>query len=104
MIRSDDVDTGLWKSIPPAKLIYPIDTHIARFSKILGFHDKKTVSLKTAIQITDAFAEINPKDPVKYDFALSRIGIIEKCSGKVTDACDKCGLYIYCSKKPRKNK
>jgi len=99
MIRDDDVDTGIWKSVPPSKLIYPIDTHIARLSKILGFHTKKTVSLKTAVQITLTFAKINPKDPVKYDFALSRVGIIENCTGKFRQQCECCQLLRFCLKK-----
>ncbi|MCF7954267.1 MAG: TIGR02757 family protein [Phycisphaerae bacterium] len=96
MVRDDDVDAGLWKSIDPAKLIVPVDVHMTRLCGILGFHSSKNVTLKTAVEITENFAKIIPSDPVKYDFALSRIGIIENCNGKINDKCPKCQLYEYC--------
>lgn len=98
MIRDDDVDSGLWKSIPASKLIVPVDVHMARLCRILGMYDRKTVSLKTAIEITEGFARIEKDDPVKYDFSLSRIGIVENCTGKINGKCKQCQLYGYCSK------
>ena len=97
MVRSDSVDTGLWKSIDKNKLIVPVDVHIARLTRILGFHDQKAVSLSTAVKITRAFAEIEPDDPVKYDFALSRIGILENCTGRIGRDCVDCQLYSFCA-------
>jgi uncharacterized protein (TIGR02757 family) len=96
MVRDDDVDAGLWKSIDKAKLIVPIDVHMSRLCRILGFHDRKTVSLSTAIEVTESFAEIEPDDPVKYDFALSRIGIVENCSGHHGKYCSDCELLSFC--------
>ena len=96
MVRDDDVDTGLWKSIDKAKLIVPVDVHMSRLCRILGFYDHKTVSLKTAIKITESFAEIEPADPVKYDFALSRIGIVEDCIGSYRPKCESCELLAFC--------
>jgi uncharacterized protein (TIGR02757 family) len=75
MVRTDNIDTGLWNSIKPAALIIPMDTHLARISKFLKFHNKKNISLKTAVKVTEAFAKLNPEDPVKYDFALCRLGM-----------------------------
>ncbi|MFC1781544.1 TIGR02757 family protein [Planctomycetota bacterium] len=96
MVRKDDVDTGLWKSIDMAKLIVPIDVHMGRLCRILGFHNNKTISLQTAINITEKFSEIEPSDPVKYDFALSRIGIVENCNGKPGPSCNFCHLQQFC--------
>jgi len=96
MVRDDDVDTGLWKSIDKAKLIVPIDVHMGRLCKILGFYDQKVVSLQTAVKITEGFAEIEPADPVKYDFALSRIGIVENCNGSFHPNCEACELFGFC--------
>ncbi|MBN2588886.1 MAG: TIGR02757 family protein [Sedimentisphaerales bacterium] len=96
MVRDDEVDSGIWKSIDKAKLIVPIDVHMGRLCRFLGFHDKNTISLKTAIEITQHFVKIEPNDPVKYDFALSRIGIIENCTGKHTSACQVCELNMFC--------
>jgi uncharacterized protein (TIGR02757 family) len=96
MVRKDDVDPGLWKSIDKAKLIVPVDVHIGRLCRILGFHNNKTISLATAIHITEGFAQIEPSDPVKYDFALSRIGITEGCNGKFDLRCKGCELFDFC--------
>jgi uncharacterized protein (TIGR02757 family) len=96
MVRDDGVDTGQWKSIGKARLIVPIDVHMGRLCRILGFHNRKAVSLSTAVTITECFAEIEPADPVKYDFALSRIGIVENCNGQYRNACRQCELFPFC--------
>jgi len=96
MVRDDDVDTGLWKSVDKAKLIVPMDVHMGRLCRILGFYNGKNISLKTALEATKGFAEIDPNDPVKYDFALSRIGILENCSGRLRKHCADCQLYEFC--------
>jgi uncharacterized protein (TIGR02757 family) len=96
MVRDDDVDTGLWRSVKGAKLIVPVDVHMSRLCKILGLYDRKTASLSAAVEITESFAEIEPSDPVKYDFALSRIGILENCDGSYRLACEGCELLEFC--------
>jgi uncharacterized protein (TIGR02757 family) len=96
MVRKDSVDAGLWKRIDKAKLIVPVDVHMGRLCRILGFHDRKVASLSTAVKITECFAEIEPADPVKYDFALSRIGILENCTGQSSEKCRVCELFEYC--------
>jgi len=99
MVRDDDVDTGLWKSIDQARLIVPVDVHMGRLCKILGLYDRKTISLSAAAEITESFAEIEPADPVKYDFALSRIGILENCTGRRRKGCEFCELFGFCSRR-----
>ena len=96
MVRKDDVDAGLWRSFDKSKLIVPVDVHIGRLSRLLGFHNHTNVSLKTALEITRRFAEIEPADPVKYDFALSRIGIVENCTGSRRTECNACELLRWC--------
>ena len=96
MVRADDVDAGLWKGVDKAKLIVPVDVHMGRLCKILGLYDRKTVSLASAVEITRGFAEICPADPVKYDFALSRVGITEGCNGKYELRCEECELLDFC--------
>ena len=99
MVREDQVDAGIWKSIDKVKLIVPIDVHMGRLCKFLGFHNNKTVSLKTALTITEKFTQIEPSDPVKYDFALSRIGIVENCTGKYGVRCKSCDLEAFCRRR-----
>jgi len=96
MVRKDQVDPGLWKSIDKAKLIVPLDVHMARLCRILGLYHQKTPSLAAALKITESFLEITPPDPIKYDFALSRIGIVEGCNGKYTLRCRGCELLAFC--------
>lgn len=99
MVRKDKVDTGLWKTIDKSKLIVPVDVHIGRLSRILGLHNRKTVNLKTALEISTSLRVICPQDPVKYDFALCRIGILENCTGKSNKYCKFCELAELCRRK-----
>lgn len=99
MVRDDAVDLGIWKGIDKRKLIVPVDVHMGRLSAILGLHSSKNVTLKTARAITKAFAEFSPEDPVRYDFALCRVGIYEGCTGKRQELCDRCELYGFCRKR-----
>ncbi|MBU4485083.1 TIGR02757 family protein [bacterium] len=75
MVRSDDVDPGCWSGIPKSKLIVPLDTHMHKISLKFGLTNRKQANLKTAIEVSSNFARINPDDPIKYDFALTRFGI-----------------------------
>jgi uncharacterized protein (TIGR02757 family) len=96
MVRDDDVDAGIWKKVDKAKLVVPVDVHMARLCRFLKLYKRKTVSLSAALEITQAFAEIEPFDPVKYDFALSRIGIVEDCNGAYRPQCEDCELLEFC--------
>ncbi len=75
MVRKDEVDLGIWDGISSADLIYPVDTHIYKFAKEFNFTKRQVVNLTTAIEITEGFKKINPEDPVKYDFVITRFGI-----------------------------
>ncbi len=101
MVRCDEVDVGLWKSIDQAKLVVPVDVHMGRLCRILGLHNRKTTSLSTAVRITEGFARIQPGDPVRYDFALSRIGILEQCKGRRCPECQSCRLFHLCAHRHR---
>jgi uncharacterized protein (TIGR02757 family) len=96
MVRSDAVDLGLWKSVDKAKLIVPMDVHMTRLCAILGLYEGRSVSLSAAVQVTESFARMEPTDPVKYDFALSRIGILDNCTGQCRPVCARCELYPIC--------
>ncbi len=74
MVREDNLDLGLWKKIDKKDLILPLDTHTFKVSQNLGLLDRKTYDLKSAILITQKLKEFDENDPIKYDFALYRIG------------------------------
>jgi len=80
MIRKDKqgVDFGIWKSIKPAELICPVDVHVARVARTLGMIKRKQTDWLTALELTRYCRTLDSKDPVKYDFALFSLGVIEK--------------------------
>jgi uncharacterized protein (TIGR02757 family) len=80
MVRNDKkgVDFGIWKNIKPAQLICPVDVHVARVSRKLGLLQRKQTDWLTALELTEALRNLDKTDPVKYDFALFNLGIIEK--------------------------
>lgn len=75
MVRKDDVDPGGWDNVPTSKLIVPLDTHMHRICLALKLTQRKQADMRTAAEITAAFRTIAPEDPVRYDFALTRLGI-----------------------------
>ncbi|HIJ72912.1 MAG TPA: TIGR02757 family protein [Candidatus Hydrogenedentes bacterium] len=79
MVRRDDVDVGAWTGVSPclcsAKLLAPIDTHMYRISRFLGWTDRRAPDLRTALEVTQVLRCVSPEDPIRYDFALTRLGI-----------------------------
>ncbi|MEO6166818.1 MAG: TIGR02757 family protein [Chitinophagales bacterium] len=80
MVRKDNcgVDFGLWRKIEPAQLICPCDVHVDRVARKLGLIKSKQTNWKTALELTAQLKEFDPEDPVKYDFALFGLGVVEK--------------------------
>ena len=75
MVRADDVDPGGWRRVAPGLLIVPLDTHMHRIGLEAGLTRRRQADIRTALEVTQAFRNIVPKDPVRYDFALTRLGI-----------------------------
>jgi uncharacterized protein (TIGR02757 family) len=80
MVRKDDhgVDFGIWKDISPSQLICPLDLHVARVAKKLQLLDRKQPDWIAAKELTKQLREFDRTDPVKYDFALFGLGVVEK--------------------------
>ena len=80
MVRQDDkgVDFGIWKNISAADLICPVDLHVARVARRFGLITRKQTDWRTAMELTTVLREMDRTDPVKYDFALFGLGVIEK--------------------------
>lgn len=94
--RGDGIDFGIFREISPSELVIPLDTHVARISRLLGLTRRKTATLSTALEVTESLRRFDPDDPVKFDFALSRIGIVKGCRGVNSSACADCLLRGYC--------
>lgn len=75
MVRYDNIDPGGWKGVSPSQLIIPLDTHMLQAATIMKLTDRKSSSMKTAIQITETLKKYDAKDPVRFDFSLTRPGI-----------------------------
>lgn len=80
MVRNDAVDPGGWKHVDPKMLVVPLDTHMRQMAVALGLTRRRDAGLRTALEITQAFRQIAPEDPVRYDFCLTRLGIRNELS------------------------
>jgi uncharacterized protein (TIGR02757 family) len=80
MVRKDNhgVDFGIWRSISPSQLICPIDVHVARVAHRFNLVQRKQTDWLTALELTGHLKNFDPGDPVKYDFALFGLGVVEK--------------------------
>lgn len=90
MVRRDDVDFGMWNSFSQAELKMPIDTHILRFAKNNGIISSDAASRKNLETVSSFFCELNANDPAKYDFALTRLGIVNDCKYQECEQCTGC--------------
>jgi uncharacterized protein (TIGR02757 family) len=79
-VRRDEVDPGFWHKIPASALIVPLDVHMHRVARMLGLTARNQADMKTAVEISDAFAKFCQQDPIKYDFCLTRFGIRDDMS------------------------
>ena len=97
MVRRTPPDLGIWDFVDPAKLVMPLDTHVHRIATFLGLNDRKTPDWKSARSVTDSLAKLNAADPIRYDFAICRLGILDLCSRKRRkENCDVCLLRDVC--------
>jgi uncharacterized protein (TIGR02757 family) len=98
MVRPEDgIDLGLWRGISAAKLVIPVDAHIQRICGLLGFTSRKQADWRMAREITARLRELDPADPVKYDFSICHLGISEGCDGKGHLKCANCPIAGICS-------
>ena len=80
MVRNDrcGVDFGIWKKISPAQLVCPIDVHVARVAIRFKLLQRNQVDWAAGLQLTNNLRNLDPVDPVKYDFALFGLGVVER--------------------------
>ena len=68
--RNSPVDIGIWNSISPERLIIPLDVHVYKQALKMGITKRKSVDKRTALEITNFFADIFPGDPARGDYSL----------------------------------
>ena len=78
MVRKDDcgVDFGIWKKIRTRDLICPCDVHVERTARQLGLINRKQTDWKMACELTESLKQFDREDPVKYDFALFGLSVL----------------------------
>ena len=98
MVRGPDaVDFGLWRGVPKSALVIPLDTHVHRIAGLIGLTGRADLSWRTAEEITARLRTLDPADPVKFDFALSHLGISGSCRARRDDVrCAGCDLQPVC--------
>jgi uncharacterized protein (TIGR02757 family) len=79
MVRRDALDLGVWSRVPPARLVVPLDTHVIRVGRCLQLTRYVSPGWRMARDITDSLRQLDPDDPVKYDFALCHLGMMKAC-------------------------
>jgi uncharacterized protein (TIGR02757 family) len=97
MVRpADGVDIGLW-DLGPERLLIPVDVHIHRLGKNLGFTRRRAASWRTAEEITAALRRYDPRDPAGYDFSLCHMGMLQRCPSRRDEKrCEGCGVKPVC--------
>ena len=97
MVRRESPDLGLWTSVSPARLLMPIDTHVENMSRALGLTRRRSRTWRMAEEITARLAALDPRDPVKYDFALCHTRMAGDCRDRRDPVvCPPCGLRSVC--------
>jgi uncharacterized protein (TIGR02757 family) len=99
MVRREYPDLGVWKSVSPAKLVIPLDTHVIRLGKKLGLTKRVSPGWKMALEITESLRRLDPDDPVRYDFALCHAGMRQTCPKDGDEGCESCVFGTCCVKR-----
>ncbi len=74
MVREDELDMGIWSKIDKKDLLMPLDTHTFKVSQKLGLLKRKTYDMRATLELTETLKSFDATDPIKYDFALYRLG------------------------------
>ncbi|MFN0013628.1 MAG: TIGR02757 family protein [Saprospiraceae bacterium] len=80
MVRRDGagVDFGDWRRISPSQLLIPLDVHVERIARRMGLLQRPQTDWKSVLELTENLRAFDPDDPVKYDFALFGLGVLER--------------------------
>ena len=96
MVRRDALDLGVWRRVSPAKLIVPLDTHVIRVGRCLRLTTYTSPGWRMARDITASLRRLDPDDPVKYDYALCHLGMMNACGFGRAQADSQCPLRGVC--------
>lgn len=100
MVRIDRVDLGIWSRVKPSQLVVPLDTHVIRVGRCLGLTRLASPGWRMAADITASLRALDPRDPVKYDFALCHLGMMSACGFDSDQQDSQCPLRGACHPRP----
>jgi uncharacterized protein (TIGR02757 family) len=101
MVRRDALDLGVWTRVSTAKLIVPLDTHVIRVGRCLRLTRYTSPGWKMARDITASLTRIDPADPVRYDFSICHLGMMNACGFSRAQADAQCPLRGVCRPRVR---
>ena len=96
MVRKDEIDLGVWTTVPAARLIVPLDTHVIRLGQCLRLTRYVSPGWKMAAEITASLRAIDPADPVRFDFSLCHVGMMNACGFNRAQRDSQCPLRGLC--------
>ena len=97
MVRRDAIDLGVWSKVSPARLIVPLDTHVIRLGRCLKLTRYTSPGWKMAVDITNALRAFDSQDPVRFDFALCHVGMMNACGFQKPQGSAQCPLRGLCA-------
>lgn len=102
MVRRDAVDLGVWTRVPAAKLIVPLDTHVIRLGRCLRLTTYTSAGWRMAADITASLRAIDPDDPVRFDFSICHVGMMNACGYGRQQGDSQCPLKGLCRPRVRR--
>lgn len=96
MVRHDAIDFGIWRRVSPARLIVPLDTHVIRVGRCLGLTRHRSPGWRMAADITASLRALDADDPVKYDFSMCHLGMMDACGFNRAQRDAQCPLRGVC--------
>jgi uncharacterized protein (TIGR02757 family) len=100
MVRRDDVDLGVWTRVPASKLIVPLDTHVIRLGTCLRLTSYASPGWRMAADITASLRRLDPIDPVRFDFSICHVGMMNACGFNRRQGDSQCPLKGLCHPRP----
>ena len=101
MVRRDAIDLGVWTRVSPARLLVPLDTHVIRLGRCLGLTRYTSPGWKMAAEITASLRQVNAVDPVRYDFSICHVGMMNACGFGRPQGDAQCPLRGVCRPRSR---
>jgi uncharacterized protein (TIGR02757 family) len=101
MVRRDEIDLGVWTRVPASKLIVPLDTHVIRLGRCLRLTRYVSPGWKMAADVTRSLRRLDPIDPVRFDFSICHVGMMNACGFGRKRADTQCPLRGLCHPRVR---